>query len=94
MRSVFAGAPMTPPEVQALTAFFVDRGQPNAPVSGPRTRRFVALGLAGAGAIVLLIGTAWRGRLRPVRRGLLNRAGRARVTSQSHTHGFRSGGRR
>jgi mono/diheme cytochrome c family protein len=94
MRSLFATAPMTPLEVQALTAFFVDRAQSNAPVSRQRTLRFVALGIGGAVVIVLIIGIAWRDRLRPVRRRLLDGAGRARVTARSHTHGFRSGGRR
>jgi mono/diheme cytochrome c family protein len=94
MRSVFGAAPMTPPEVQALTAFFVDRAQPNAPASRPRTLRFVALGMGGAAVIVLIIGIAGRDRLRPVRRRLLEGAGRVRVTARSHSHGFRSGGRR
>ena len=94
MRSLFRDAPMTPPEVQALTAFFMDRAGTNAPAVRPQTRRFVSLGVAGAAAIVVLIGIAWRGRLRPVRRGLLDRARRARQTMQPHSHGFRSGGRR
>ena len=93
MRSVFGAAPMTPPEVHALTAFFVERAQPNAQASRPRTLSFVALGIGGAAVIVLLIGIAGRDRLRPVRRRLLDGTGRARVTARSHTHGFRSGGR-
>jgi cytochrome c peroxidase len=94
MRSVFTDSPLTPPEVHALTAFFVDRVQLDAPGPTAQTRRFVAFGLAGAVAILLLIGSAWRGRLRPVRRGLIDRTARAAVPPATHTHGFRSGGRR
>lgn len=96
MRSVFDDAPLTPPEVHALTAFFVDRVRPEAPGPSPRTRRFVALSCAGAVAVLVLIGAAWRDRLVPVRRGLVDRAAgaRGRAGAATHTQGFRSGGRR
>lgn len=94
MRSVFGDSPLAPAEVHALTAFFVDRVRPDAPASSPRTRRFVALGVAGAAAVLVLIGAAWRGRLRPVRRALVSRAARSRAATATHRQGFRSGGPR
>jgi mono/diheme cytochrome c family protein len=94
MRSLYGAAPLAPADVHALAAFLVDRGQPGAPQAPLGTRRFVALGLAGSVAAFALTGAAWRRRLRPVRRSILDRAARARHARPLHTHGFRSGGAR
>jgi mono/diheme cytochrome c family protein len=94
MRSVYDRKPIASAEVHALTAFFVDRVRPDAPPVPVRTRRFIALGVAGAAAAFLLIGAAWRGRLQPVRRGLVVGAARHSAGAAAHTHGFRSGGPR
>jgi mono/diheme cytochrome c family protein len=94
MRSLFRRAPLAPDEVRALTAFFEDRARPEATAVPPGTRRFAALGVAGTIALLLLVGAAWRGRLRPVRRALIARAADRRAPAATHTHGFRSGGPR
>jgi hypothetical protein len=94
MRSIFGALPLASDEVHALTAFFVDRVRPDAPVAPVRTRQFVALGVAGAGVAFVVIGAIWRGRLRPVRRGLLLRPAEHPAGSGAHTQGFRSGGPR
>jgi mono/diheme cytochrome c family protein len=94
MRSLFDKSPLTASEVHALTAFFVDRSRPDAAVMPPEQRRFVVLGVAGTAALLILIGALWRGRLRPVRRALIDLAADARPARATHTQGFRSGGRR
>ena len=73
MRSLFGPAPLATDEVHALTAYFVDRVRPDEPVP-QGTRRFIAMGVIGSGALLALIGALWRRRLAPVRRGLMARA--------------------
>jgi hypothetical protein len=70
MKSVFRPAPLTPPEVTALTAFLSDRAAGGR--SSTEGRRFFASGLFAAAVLLGLIGFAWRGRLRPVRRGIVS----------------------
>jgi hypothetical protein len=92
MRTLFRGKPLAPDEVRALTAFFDDRARPDARDVPPGTRRFGALGAAGTIAGLILVGAAWRGRFRPVRRALMARAANRRAPAATHTQGFRSGG--
>jgi len=92
MRSVFRASPLARAEVQALTAFFVERSRPDAAVVAPRIGRFVPFSLAIAVAAFVLIGAAWRGRLRPVRRALVSRAVVQSPSNAGHVNGFRSGG--
>jgi mono/diheme cytochrome c family protein len=75
MRSLFRGAPLSPGEVRALTAFFVERGKPEAGMTPARTSPFFLFAGAGAAAAFAVIGLVWRGRLRPVRRRLLAASG-------------------
>lgn len=71
MKSVFRPAPLTPPEVTALTAFLSDRAAGGGR-SSTEGRRFLASGLFAAAVLLGLIGFVWRGRLRPVRRGIVS----------------------
>ncbi|MGE5644938.1 MAG: hypothetical protein ACM336_04015 [Acidobacteriota bacterium] len=75
MNALFSTRPLTPREQQDLTAFFqsADRNPVENVTSG--------LGIIGAIGFAVLLGITWvkgRGRVRSVRRALLERAGAAR----------------
>lgn len=70
MKSVFRPAPLTPAEVTSLTAFLTS--QAAAGTAPPRSRAFPASGIAVAAGLMCVIGLVWRGRLRPVRRGIVS----------------------
>jgi cytochrome c551/c552 len=94
MRATFGRAPLTADEVKALTAFFVDPARRDADPRRAGMPRFLALGVAGTIAAFFLIGAAWRGRFRPVRRALIAVTADRSPSAATHRHGFRSGGLR
>ena len=93
MRAMFGRAPLTADEVRVLTAFFVDPSRSNT-AARPASMRFLALGVAGTIGAFFLIGAAWRGRFRPVRRALIAVTADQSPSAATHRHGFRSGGLR
>ncbi|MGE5243593.1 MAG: c-type cytochrome [Betaproteobacteria bacterium] len=77
MRAVFSPAPLAADETRALAALLDDTAaQPAA--ARASVLPFVSLGAAGAVGGLVLLGAAWRGRFRGVRRPLIDRA-RARA---------------
>ncbi|MCC7007948.1 MAG: cytochrome c [Acidobacteria bacterium] len=73
MRSLFAARAFTPEEIEALLAYFEDAATRPASPSGP-SLAFLAAGSVGAIAGLVLFAFHWRGRLRAVRRRLVETA--------------------
>jgi hypothetical protein len=75
MVPIFTTRPLTPAERGDLTAFLqAEAGK--APATGA-TVELLALAVVGAAVLLVLARLAWPGRLHGVRRGLLERVGRA-----------------
>jgi len=76
MQAVFGTHPMTPEEILPLLAVFERASQTSHPAGATAHIRFFFMGLAGAALALVLMGWIWRGRLRSVRRSLVQAAPR------------------
>jgi mono/diheme cytochrome c family protein len=74
MRALVRRAPFTPDENRALTAFFEDVGGRPVPSVRTQAARFTGAGVTAALAVLAIIGFAWRGRFRGVRKPLVDRS--------------------
>ncbi len=75
MQSVFAGAPMQPEEILAVTAFLDDAARTTHPADSVAQLNFFMLGLGGAVFGLVLADTVWKRRFRAVRRPLVESNG-------------------
>ncbi|MBI2434766.1 MAG: cytochrome c [Candidatus Hydrogenedentes bacterium] len=75
MQSLLRNAPLRPDEIHSLAALFEDSAKTGTPVQPAALRlSFVLLGLGGAVLILVLFDFLWKGRLRAVRRPLVEAA--------------------
>lgn len=69
MQAVFASHPMDSEDILALVAFFQDAAQ--KPEAGTSGLWFIILGLLGAATLLSLLNQLWKGRLRNVRKDMV-----------------------
>ncbi|MCC6464444.1 MAG: cytochrome c, partial [Planctomycetes bacterium] len=74
MKKVFADAPLTEPEVNALVAYLAEQDKSNATASSWGAVGFVLLALAGAGVMIVGFDLIWKKRFRNVRKTLVGEA--------------------
>ncbi len=76
MRAVFGQHSLRPEEITSLLAVFEDASQRSRPADLASQLHFFLVGFAGAGLGLALMGWVWRGRIRSVRRSLVQAAQR------------------
>jgi mono/diheme cytochrome c family protein len=77
MQSVFARRAITPAEVAPLVAYFEHSAQQGNPDTGAGLASFAMLGFGAAIIGLVVMDSAWKNRLRSVRRALVERAKRS-----------------
>lgn len=74
MRALFPAGALQEPEILPLVAYFEDAARKGGDDNRSGALAFVLIGLAGAALGLVLMDTAWRRRLRGVRRALVSRS--------------------
>lgn len=75
MQSILRDAPLKPDEIHVLTALFEDNAKNGTPAQPAVTQlSFLILGMGGAALVLVAFDYIWRGRLRAVRRPLVEAA--------------------
>ncbi|MBI2820410.1 MAG: c-type cytochrome [Acidobacteria bacterium] len=74
MRMVFGKRPITPEEALSLVAYFEQPPTPEAQASFSGIQQFILFSVVGVSFLLLVIGLIWKGRLRSVRRVLVESA--------------------
>jgi len=74
MRAVYGQRPLDAPDARALAAFLGEPAGAGTGAARSPTLAFVAIGAAGLLAVLALMGAAWSGRFRSVRRPMVSAA--------------------
>lgn len=73
MKPVYAARALDPADILPLVAFFKDAAQRGRPADSIARLAFLIIGLFGAAAMFVIFDSTWRGRLRSVRRALVEK---------------------
>ena len=73
MKPVYASRPLDPQDILPLVAFLKDAAQRGRPADSIARLAFLIVGLLGAAAMFVVFDWIWGGRLRSVRRSLVNK---------------------
>lgn len=80
MKPVYAARAMDPQDILPLVAFLKDAAQRGRPADSIARLAFLIIGLLGAAAMFVVFDSIWGGRLRSVRRSLVNET----ILSEDH----------
>ncbi|OGS01504.1 MAG: hypothetical protein A2V88_03120 [Elusimicrobia bacterium RBG_16_66_12] len=80
MKPVYAARAMDPQDILPLVAFLKDAAQRGRPADSIARLAFLIIGLLGAAAMFVVFDSIWGGRLRSVRRSLVNKT----ILSEDH----------